>query len=162
MAVEVNGSYSYYKNDLEEQMKMRRQERAEEAEKERETAEDINEIPFPKDEYISSRTSGRKTSGLYRLVQDGDGNPKVLFDDPNKPVDTESADKQPVKCTTNTDHVDKEIEKLKEKKKQLEQQISATADEKTRKELEKKLAQVESELSQKDNDTYRRQNAIVE
>lgn len=162
MAVEVNGSYNYYKNDLEEQMKMRRQERAEKAEKEGEAAEDINEIPFPKDEYISSRTSGRKTSGLYQLVQDGDGNPKVLFDDPNKPVDTESADKQPVKCTTNTDHVDKEIEKLKEKKKQLEQQINAAADEKTRKELEKKLAQVESELSQKDNDTYRRQNAIVE
>lgn len=29
------------------------------------------------------------------------------------------------------------------------------------KELEKKLAQIEEELSQKDNDTYRRQNAVI-
>ena len=27
--------------------------------------------------------------------------------------------------------------------------------------LEKKLAQIEGQLSQKDNDTYRRQNAVI-
>ena len=54
------------------------------------------------------------------------------------------------------------IEKLKEDKKQLEQQIKVAAgDEEKMKELEKKLAQIEGELSQKDNDTYRRQNAVI-
>lgn len=64
------------------------------------------------------------------------------------------------KCTGSTDQVDREIKKLKEKKKQLEQQIqSAAGDEKKVRELKEKLAQVENELSQKDNDTYRRQHS---
>lgn len=59
-------------------------------------------------------------------------------------------------------YVDREIEKLKEDKKQLEQQIQAAeGDEEKIKELEKKLTQIEGELSQKDNDTYRRQNAAI-
>ncbi len=54
----------------------------------------------------------------------------------------------------------REIKELKEKKKELEQQIkSASGDEEKVKELESKLAQVERELSQKDNDTYRRQHS---
>lgn len=62
----------------------------------------------------------------------------------------------------NTDKVEREIRELKEKKKELEQQIhSAAGDEKKVKELEKKLADIENELSQKDNDTYRRQNTVV-
>ena len=74
----------------------------------------------------------------------------------------DSQGKPEEKCVANTDKVDREIEKLKEKKQQLEQQIrSASGDEKKIRELEKKLAQVENELSQKDNDTYRRQNASV-
>ena len=57
---------------------------------------------------------------------------------------------------------DREIEKLKEEKKQLEQQIKAAAGDKEKvKVLEKKLAQIERQLSQKDNDTYRRQNAVI-
>ena len=64
--------------------------------------------------------------------------------------------------TGNTDAVDREIEKLKKRKLQLEQQIrKASGNEEKIKELEKKLAQVESELSQKDNDTYRRQHTVV-
>ena len=85
---------------------------------------------------------------MYRMGQDENGNPKVLYDDPKK-------------CTANTDEVDREIKKLKEQKQQLEQKINAAAgDEEKVKELEKKLSQVEGELSQKDNDTYRRQNAV--
>ena len=58
--------------------------------------------------------------------------------------------------------MDREIRKLKEKKQQLQQQIrSASGEEEKVRELERKLAQVESELSRKDNDTYRRQNASV-
>lgn len=65
-------------------------------------------------------------------------------------------------CTTNTDRVDKEIEKLKEQKKQLKQQImTAVGDPGKAEELKKKLSQIERELSRKDNDAYRRQNAVV-
>lgn len=66
------------------------------------------------------------------------------------------------KCIANTDQVDREIKSLKEKKKQLEQQIQmAAGDEKKIATLEKRLAQVEEELSRKDNDTYRRQHTQV-
>ena len=119
-----------------------------------------NSMPVPKDEYISSEKSGNKPSGLYRMGQDENGNPKVLYDDP-KTVQKKSATGKAEECTTNTDAVDREIEKLKEEKRQLEQQIQAETDDEKVKELEKKLAQVEAELNQKNNDTYRKQNAIV-
>ncbi|MBE5949154.1 MAG: hypothetical protein E7261_09020 [Lachnospiraceae bacterium] len=119
-----------------------------------------NLIPVPKDEYISSEKSGNKPSGLYRMGQDDNGNPKVLYDDPKK-AEKKSATGKAEECITNTDEVDRKIEKLKEKKRQIEQQIQAETDENKVKELKKKLAQVEAELSQKNNDTYRRQNAVV-
>ena len=59
-------------------------------------------------------------------------------------------------CTANTDKVDREIERLKKKKAQLEQQARTAADPSRREALEKQLAQVERELAQKDNDGYRR------
>ena len=64
------------------------------------------------------------------------------------------------KTTTNTDDVDREIEKLKEKKKQLEQELK-TADESKQEDLKAQLQQLEMELLQKDNDTYRRNNAVA-
>lgn len=64
------------------------------------------------------------------------------------------------KCTTDTDQVDREIKQLREKKRQLEQQLErAVGDEKRCRELEKQLAQINAELGRKDNDTYRRQHA---
>ena len=128
--------------------------------KETENQVNGNSMPLPKDEYISSEKSGNKPSGLYRMGQDENGNPKVLYDDPKK-VQKKSATGKAEECTTNTDAVDREIEKLKEEKRQLEQQIQAETDDEKVKELEKKLAQVEVELNQKNNDTYRRQNAVV-
>ena len=128
--------------------------------KETENQVNGNSMPVPKDEYISSEKSGNKPSGLYRMGQDENGNPKVLYDDPKK-VQKKSATGKAEECTTNTDAVDREIEKLKEEKRQLEQQIQAETDDEKVKELEKKLAQVEVELNQKNNDTYRRQNAVV-
>ena len=62
--------------------------------------------------------------------------------------------------TTDTDNVDKEIEKLRAKRARLQQELNI-ADESRKKELEKQLRQVEMELAQKDNDSYRRQNANV-
>ena len=125
-----------------------------------EASADNNSIPVLKDEYISSEKSGNKPSGLYRMGLDENGNPKVLYDAPKK-VEKKSATGKSEECTTNTDAVDSEIEKLKEEKRQLEQQIQSETDENKMKEWEKKLSQVEAELSQKNNDTYRKQNAIV-
>lgn len=148
MSMEINNSYNDYRTNYSEWLKAE-QEKANEAEKGQGAEKASNKIPVLQDEYIRGEESGVRHSGLYRLGQDENGNPKVSFDEAKK-------------CTTNTDKVDREIEKLKEQKKQLEQQIkTASGDEKKVRELEKKLAQIKSELSQKNNDTYRRQNASV-
>ena len=156
MSMEVRGNYKDYANDYLERLQEER-EKAKESGKEQDAGSKNEGIQTPKDEYISSEQSGRKPSGLYHVEKDENGNPKVLYDDPKK-----AGDEEPEEVTANTDKVDREIEKLKEKKQQLEQQIrAASGDEEKTKELEKKLAQVESELSQKDNDTYRRQHAVI-
>ncbi len=78
---------------------------------------------------------------------------KIFYEDSKKSVE---------KCTTNTDKVDREIKNLKEKQRQLKQEIEASSKDKDKvRKLEKQLAQVESELNQKDNDTYRRQKAQI-
>ena len=74
--------------------------------------------------------------------------------------------KEPEKETTNettmnTDKVDREIERLKQKKQQLEQQMQAAQDEQRKAALSIQIRQVEMELQEKDNDNYRRQNAVI-
>ena len=165
--MEISSNYKDYKNEYLDRVQTG-QDKVKEASQDQ-RGEDKNEgIPVPKDEYISSEKSGSKPSGLYRLGQDENGNPKVMYDDPKRVAKAkdvqpkEEPAKKAEKCTTNTDNVDREIEKLKEDKKQLEQQIKAAAGDKEKvKVLEKKLAQIEGELSQKDNDTYRRKNAVI-
>lgn len=61
-------------------------------------------------------------------------------------------------CTGSTDKVDREIEKLKKEKAELEKQLASETDERKIARLEKRLAQVENELRQKDTDAYRRQH----
>ena len=177
MAMQVNGNYDYSRTDYAERVKEKQAaERAEKAKEAEKAAEEkkSGEMSEPQDEYISSEKSGKKPTGLYRVEQDENGNRKIIFDDPKADRSVEGEDgKEPKvsgdsqgepeeKCVANTDKVDREIQKLKDKKQQIEQQIqSASGDEKKIRELEKKLAQVENELSQKDNDTYRRQNASV-
>ena len=188
MAMQVNGNYDYSGTDYAEKVKEKqavpRVEKAKEAEKAAEEKEP-GKLSEPQDEYISSERSGKEPTGLYRVGQDENGNRKIFFDDPKAvragedlkeeegrsgegkdgkepKVSGDSQGKPAEKYVANTDKVDREIRKLKEKKQQLEQQIqSASGDEKKIRELEKKLAQVESELSRKDSDTYRRQNASV-
>ncbi len=167
MSMEISSNYKDYKNKYLDRVQTGQDKVKESSQDQR--GEDKNEgIPVPKDEYISSEKSGSKPSGLYRLGQDENGNPKVMYDDPKRVAKAkdvqpkEEPAKKAEKCTTNTDNVDREIEKLKEEKKQLEQQIKAAAGDKEKvKVLEKKLAQIEGELSQKDNDTYRRKNAVI-
>lgn len=133
-----------------------------------------------KDEYIGSESPVSEPIGLYRQGRDENGDPKIFFDDPQKAEDKDKdnknvperseekdvpeedpdvPEKQKEKCTANTDEPDREIKRLKEKKQQLEQQLrSACGNESKVRELERKLAQTEYELSEKDNDTYRRQH----
>ncbi len=171
MSMEVSGNYKDYGNDYLERLQEGK-DKAEKVGKEQEAENKKESIPVPKDEYISAGKSGSRPSGLYHMGQDENGNPKVLYDDPKKSGGADGKGEPKVKSgsrkddgeevTCNTDAVDREIEKLKKQKQQLEQQIkAASGDEKKGKELEKKLAQVESELSQKDNDTYRRQHAVI-
>ena len=106
------------------------------------------------DEYVPEEKP--EPSGRYRLGKDEDGKPKIDFDGPEK----SGSDKDGQSCTCNTDKVDREIEKLKKQKQELEQQINRETDESKMEDLKAKLAQIEKELSQKDNDTYRRQHAV--
>lgn len=183
MSMEINERYHQSKINYAE--RIREEQASKRAEKAKETNEKTNaKISEPQDEYISSEKSGTKPTGLYRVGQDEKGNRKIDYDDPKKSgnanekeqpkVDENGSDNRqpkvsgnnggkPVeKCTTDTDKVDREIKKLKEKKQNLEQQIrAASGDQKKVRELEKKLVLIENELSQKDNDTYRRQNASV-
>lgn len=62
------------------------------------------------------------------------------------------------RCVGNTDQVDREIERLRQKRERLQQQLNAEPDEARKAKLEQQLRQVDGELRQKDNDTYRRQH----
>ena len=64
------------------------------------------------------------------------------------------------KTTTDTNAVDKEIERLKEKKAELEQKLR-TADESRRQQIEAELNQVNAELLLKTTESYRRNHATV-
>ena len=75
----------------------------------------------------------------------------------DKTEDSEKSDK----TTTNTDKVDDEIKRLKNRKEKLEAQIKKEYSPERRREYEKELKEIEKELSVKDTDYYRRQNATV-
>ena len=115
------------------------------------------------DEYIPEEPP--EPSGRYWMGKDEDGQPKVYFDDQSRAADAPKhpegkKDKDEV-WEGNSDKVDREIEKLKKKKGELEQRLNTETDEAKIKDLERQLAQVDRELKQKDNDTYRRQHTTV-
>nr|WP_325211864.1 hypothetical protein [uncultured Oscillibacter sp.] len=135
-----------------------------------------------RDEYVPEEK--REPYGRYWLGKDEDGSPKIYFDDPEardaaspeapraEDPDGEKEPMSPEKagppdkggkeetCAGNTDAVDREIRKLKEKKEKLEAKLDRETDETKRESLERQLAQVENELRQKDNDSYRRQHTV--
>lgn len=93
--------------------------------------------------------------------QESAGPPKA--EEPEGDPRTGSPKEKPQKaerCTCDTDKVDREIKTLKKKREELERQIHSETDETRARELEAELARVEAELSQKDNDAYRRQHAV--
>lgn len=124
-------------------------------------------------------------SGIYHLSKDEDGNPKIVFDAPDrmekdgdklsdaednlmsdeapqKVDDSDSPKEEPetTQCTTNTDKVDNEIKKLKEERKQILQELrKAGGDTEKQADLQKRLSQLDAELQAKGNDAYRKQHA---
>ena len=144
--------------------------------------EEVRPLKPTMDEYVPEEP--REPSGRYWLGKDGDGRPKIHFDDPERTADApqkpdgdipeeepgpaDQAGKGPEKkeekeerWECNTDKVDREIEKLRKKQQELEQRLSTETDEAKIKDLERQLAQVERELTQKDNDAYRRQHSSL-
>ena len=164
MSMEISNRYGLdYIHKAQTEQTAKATERAEEAAKSKEK---------DKPEYISSEKSGKKPSGLYHMEQDKNGNPKIIFDTAKKAEEAESeqpkgaelkevSDNDRVKVTIgNMDKVKNEIKKLKEEKKQLEQQLKmAAGNEQKTKELKAKLAQVEAELSVKDTAEHKKQHA---
>lgn len=106
------------------------------------------------DEYVPEEK--REPSGRYWLGKDGDGRPKIYFDDPERAADSKKAEL----CRGSTDKVDREIERLKRKQDELERQVDIETDPIKVKTLAQTLAQVERELAQKDNEMYRRQHTV--
>ena len=116
------------------------------------------------DEYLPQDKEAGESAGIYMPSVDGDGNRKIDFDDPEKESKKpegpeEDPEEKAEEVTCNTDKVDREIEKLKRKKARLKQQIEGEPDGEKKEDLERELEQVEAELKQKDNDTYRMQHA---
>ena len=90
----------------------------------------------------------------------GEG-PKVNFDQPEEAPASKDAKGKPVNVTTtDTDEVDREIERARKKVEDLQNQASQ-AQGPQRERLERQLKQAQSELERKDNDTYRRQHAKI-
>ncbi len=139
------------------------------------------------DEYVPEEK--QEPFGRYWMGKDEDGQPKIFFDDPERAADApkgpedaanpaapdnpeaeepeknggakgpEKKEDKEERCECDTGKVDREIEKLKKKREELEQRINTETDEAKVKDLERQLAQVERELKQKDNDTYRKQHS---
>lgn len=114
------------------------------------------------DEYVPEDKSVKRSAGLYQLTHEEDGSPRIAFTPPEDADAPEKSapDREAETTTINTDKVDREIENLKKKQQQLKEQLN-TADPRKAEELDRQLAQVEQELRQKDNDAYRRRNAMV-
>ena len=168
MSMKINDGYnnndSSYRTEQFERMKEKlKVQQEKEAEKGQDTGEKIGTgadpdarkgpgkmPPVRRDEYIP----GERPSAPEKEDQ--------AKQSPNAPDSPDKSKKADEKYVGNTDKVDREIEKLKERKKELEQQIRAAAgDEQKVQALEKELAQVENELRQKDNDAYRKQHCSV-
>ena len=71
-----------------------------------------------------------------------------------------SDDKSDRQTTVNTDRVEAEIRKLNQEKQRIQQALGrATGDDAERERLQKRFEMIEAELSMKDTDAYRKQNA---
>ena len=123
------------------------------------------------DEYVPEEK--REPTGLYWPGRDREGRPKIYFDGPEQEAPRtaaagpeqdreaegpEGSGGKAERCTADTGRADREIERLKKQKQELEQQLGRETDAEKVRDLERRLAQVERELRRKDSDAYRRQH----
>ena len=102
---------------------------------------------------------GKGELSMWAVSQTGDDKPARTLMHFTEEERQRLAGRLPKKSTTlSTDKVDAEIRKLKLRKAQLEQQITTAANPNA--DLQRQLTQIDNELRLKDNDTYRKQNAI--
>lgn len=125
------------------------------------------------DKYTPEDKTGLEHSGLYRLAS-GKNGPELRFDAPvdespaaseasgvpDRAAPKKSSGRKTEQCTTDTGRVDRELEKLRARQEKLAGQLCTATPDKTEN-LKKQLAQVENELRQKDNDSYRKAHAAV-
>lgn len=116
-------------------------------------------------------------TGRYAVEKDEEGSTVIRFDDPEKAArekeaaeaarkEAEEAEekkerRQEEETTINTDRVDREIERLKEEVEDLEQALHYGGSLVDAEKVEEDLTFARFELRLKDNDTYRRANALV-
>lgn len=85
---------------------------------------------------------------------------KAALDAPDAPKDPDAEQPEEETCITDTDKVDAEIRRLREKLEKLQQQLSGAGNQpQEQRRLEQQIAQVQQELQAKDTDSYRRQQA---
>lgn len=145
MSMAINECTSIYQKGPMEPLKQ--QEQAERAAEEGAPEHSAN-LPN-QDRYVSSEEP--TALGLYQPKRTAEGDPVIAYDRP--------AEKSSPSCTANTDRVEAEIKRLKQKKAELQQQIAQAANDPERQSrLQKQLSQIESELLAKDNDSYKRQH----
>ena len=159
--------YIRKQQEAKEAAKAREASSAPDAKKPDQAPQDIPAKP-ERDEYIPENP--QVSAGIYYPDLDEDGKQKIHFDNPDENASEEApktdapekdaSGKKTERCSGNTDKVDREIENLKKQQKELEQKIHREKDESKVQELKSKLAQVERELRQKDNDAYRRQHTV--
>lgn len=112
-----------------------------------------------RDEYISSEE--KKPIGLYSVSPDDDGGRRVTYDAPDNSAERSETrgNDDAETATANTDKVDREIKKLREKSQALSDKLRS-ADPESADRIRSELDAVSRELAQKDNDLYRRQNTV--
>lgn len=113
------------------------------------------------DEYVPEDKAGFEHSGFYEPVQ-GENGPELRFDAPedSSPSAPEKPSGKAEQTTTNTDRVDREIEKLRSEREELSRQLRSASPDEAEK-LQKRLEQLKNELRTKDNDSYRRAHAVI-
>lgn len=117
------------------------------------TAPAVSPSPAPRmDEYIPERERSRE--GIREMKQNERKAAPDAADGPDTPKPEEET------CTTDTDRVDAEIRRLREKLEKLQQQLAGAGNQpQEQHRLEQQITRAQQELQAKDTDTYRRQQA---
>lgn len=129
------------------------------AEKESGFEKEARDVPGRRirDEYVPRPDRTPESGKLPEKGEEPDKNARMA--DGKEP--DKAAEKAEGRYRGSTDKVDREIEKLKKRKSELEGQLRTEQDDRKIQSLERELAQVERELAQKDNDGYRRSHMEV-